>query len=67
MKSKDNTYSAHLDRQTSERLARYCHLVGITKKINFVAQCVNERLDELEPQFYASLSKEDLITMILNK
>ncbi len=65
-RAKDGTYSARLNKTTAARVKRYCEMTG--KQANtFVAQCVDERLDVLEDEFYKSLSKEQLIELIKNK
>lgn len=64
--SKDGRFSPRISKTTTERLTIYCHLNNMNKT-HFVEQCVNERLDELEPQYYEQLSKEDLINIILKK
>lgn len=64
--SKDGTFSPHIGRQTAERLAKYCHLVNVNKT-KFVEQCINERLNELEKEYYEALSKDDLIALLMNK
>lgn len=66
VKSKDGSFSPHIGKATAERLAKYCHLRNINKT-KFVEQCINERLDDLEREYYESLTKEDLISLIINK
>lgn len=63
-KSKDGTFSPHIGRLTTERLTRYCHLKN-TNRTKFVEQCINDRLDVLEREFYEALSKDELIDLIL--
>ena len=64
--SKDGTFSPHINKTTTERLTKYCHLIN-KNKTHFVEQCINVCLDKLEPQYYEQLSKEDLINIILKK
>lgn len=62
--TKDGRFSPHLNKATSERIAKYCHSMNINKT-RFVEQCVNECLDTLEREFYEALTKEELINLIL--
>ena len=62
--SSESGYSAHLSKATSERMYAYCKNKNLNRK-KFVEQCINKELDVLERQFYESLSKEELINMIL--
>lgn len=63
--SKDG-FSPHIGRPTAERLTKYCQLKNINRT-KFVEQCVNDRLDILEKEYYEALSKDDLIALIMNK
>lgn len=64
VKSKDGTFSPHIGKQTTERLTKYCHIKNINRT-KFVEMCINERLDVLERDFYESLTKDELIDLIL--
>ena len=66
VKSKDGSFSPHISKQTAERMAKYCHLTNINKT-KFVERCINERLDDLEKEYYEALTKDDLIALIMNK
>lgn len=66
VRSKDGSFSPHIGKTTAERLARYCRLKNINKT-KFVEQCINERLDGLEREYYETLSKDELIGLIMNK
>lgn len=63
-KSKDGTFTPRINKPTAERLIRYCSLKDLNKT-KFVEQCVNERLDALEREFFESMSKDELIDMIM--
>lgn len=63
-RSKDGTFSPHIGKQTAERATNYCHLMNINRT-KFVEQCVNDRLDVLEREFYEGLTKDELIDLIL--
>lgn len=62
--SKDGTFNPRINKNTAERVIKYCLLKNINKT-KFVEQCINERLDVLEREFYESLSKDELINMII--
>ena len=53
-----------------ERIKRYCRLMNLNKT-KFIIQCVEERLDELEPKMAENIlrekSKDELIQMILGR
>ena len=65
-KSKDGTFSPHLNKATSERLTKYCK-ISEQNRTKFVEFCVNAQLDILEKEFLMSKSQEELIEMILSK
>ena len=62
--SKTGTFSPRISAATTNRIIRYCKETN-QNKTRFVEQCVNERLDELERQMLANLSKEQLIEMLM--
>ena len=66
IKAKDGTFSPHIRKETTERLTKYCHNTD-TNRTKFVENCINERLDVLENEFYLSLSKEQLIELLTKK
>lgn len=61
---KDGRFSPNICEPTAERIRRYCEIKDINKT-KFVEQCVNDRLDALEREFYDSLTKEELISIIM--
>lgn len=63
-KSKDGTFSPHISKTTTERLTKFCHIKDINRT-KFVEQCINDRLDVLEREFYEGLTKDELIDLIL--
>lgn len=65
-KSKDGSFSPHIGIKTASRLTKYCHITNVNRT-NFVEYCINKCLDELERNYYESLSKDDLIDIILKK
>lgn len=64
--TQDGRFSPHISRKTSRRIVRYCEQQNINKT-KFVEDCVNDRLDILERELLAGLSKEMLIEMLLCK
>lgn len=66
VRSKDGTFSPHINKTTTERLTKYCHLTNINRT-KFVQACINSQLDILEREYYESLGKSDLIAIILGK
>lgn len=65
-KSKNGTFTPHIATQTAERLTKYCHLTNINRT-KFVEQCINKQLDWLEKEYYESLTKDDLIALVMGK
>lgn len=63
-KSKTGTFSPRLSVSTSDRVFRYCKETN-QNKTRFVEMCVKERLDVLEREMLGSLSKEQLIEMLM--
>ena len=64
VKSRDGVFSPHISRHTAERLTRYCQSKNINKT-KFVEECINKQLDVLEREYYESLTKDELINLIL--
>ena len=63
---KTRTFIPHIGKATAKRLFKYCRLANINKT-RFVEQCINARLDILERNYYESLSKEELIRLLMGK
>ena len=61
----DGGFSPKIGKEVTARIVRYCKLTN-QNKTKFVEDCVRKALDELEKSFLSSLSKEELIQMILN-
>ena len=64
--AKDGTFSPHIGKATTDRLTKYCHNRNITRT-KFVERCINERLDILEPEYYHSLSKDELVQLLTKR
>ncbi len=63
-RAKDGVFSPKIGKATAERLTKYCRLENINRT-KFIEQCINAQLDVLEQKYYESLSKEDLIRLIM--
>lgn len=64
VKSRDGGFSPHISKHTAERIIRFCRTKNIGKT-KFVEECINKQLDILEPEYYESLTKEELLKLIL--
>lgn len=64
IKSEDGSYSPHISKKTNARIDRYCRVLNINKK-NFVEDCCNQRLDDLEKEMLQALQKDELIDMLV--
>ena len=64
VKSRDGVFSPHISKHTADRLARFCQSKNINKT-KFVEECINNQLNTLEREYYESLTKEELIKLIL--
>lgn len=62
--SRDGVFSCKFGKKTSERITRYCKLNNLNRT-KFCDDHMNNVLDVLEREHLASLSKEELIEMIL--
>ena len=58
-------FTPHLNALDSKRIDRYCKLKNLNKT-KFVSYCVNKVLDDLEKTIYESMSKEELIEILLS-
>lgn len=64
VKSRDGGFSPHISKHTAERLTRYCQSIN-KNRTKFVEECINNQLDTLEQKYYESLTKEELIELLL--
>lgn len=62
--SKDGGYSHHLGVSTTQRMKDHCKRENICCS-RFIEECVIKELDRIEEESYLKLSKEDLISVIL--
>ena len=62
--SKDGRFSTHLGVSTTQRMKDYCKRENKNCS-QFVEECVIEKLDRLDEESYRKLSREDLISVIL--
>lgn len=65
-KASDGRYSTYVSAATADRLSRYCKAKNINRA-KFVEQCVKEKLDAVEEEYYLALPKETLVQMLLKK
>ena len=62
--SKNGTFSTHLGASTTQRMKAYCERENKNCS-QFIEECVNNELDRREEELYRKLSREDLISVIL--
>ena len=62
-RSKDGTLSPIIGASTAARIRRHCARMNINKT-KFIEGVLNKALDDLEEQYYQSLSKEELIELV---
>ena len=63
--SANGEFSPKIDKATTGRLSDYCRQKNLNRT-RFVIDCINERLDALEGELYLSMSKEELVSIIIN-
>ena len=64
--SEDGTFSPHISKKTNERNTRYFKTTN-RNKTKFVEYCINNVLDSLEKEMYETMSKEELIELLMEK
>lgn len=64
--SKDGSFSPHISTKVAQRIDRYCRATN-QNKTKFVEMCCTSKLDVLETEFLASLSKEAVIKLYLDE
>ena len=68
--SRDGSISLKIYGKIVKRIKRYCRFMNLNKT-KFIIQCVEEKLDELEPKIAESIlrekSKDELIQICLSK
>jgi hypothetical protein len=63
-KSKDGGLSAHISRETAERVKPYCKAHNLNCK-HFIEDCINARMDDLEKEELIQKPKEEIIDLYL--
>lgn len=64
--SKDGCYSFHLKRELNERLTEYCRMNNLNKS-KYIEKTIAERLVADEEAWLQTLSKDELVRIIMNK
>ena len=62
--SASGEFSPRVGKETNQRLTKYCKATN-QNKTKFVEQCINEKLDVVEREIYESMSKDDLINLLM--
>lgn len=57
-------FVAHIEPQTARRMERYCRIKRLTKT-QFVNDCVAAQLDLVEKDIYKSMTREELLEILL--
>lgn len=63
--SKDGCYSFHLKRELNERLTEYCRMNNLNKS-KYIEKIIAERLIADEKAWLQTLTKEELVQIIMN-
>lgn len=65
-KSKTGKLHVDINQELTKRITTYCKNNNLNRT-KFVEECVEKNLSRLEKEYYSSLSKEELIDILLNK
>lgn len=63
--NKKGEFVAHVEAPIARRLERYCSIKKLTKT-QFVNDCVRAQLDTLEKDIYNSMTREELLEILLS-
>ena len=63
--SANGTYSVHLNKRVSEKLANYCSLKGVNRT-TYLNGALDALLDKELKELMMSLTKEDLVRILLD-
>ena len=64
--SKAGIYTLHLNAELNKQISEYCKMKNLNKA-KYLNECISKAIQNDESEFLSTLSKEELVQIILNK
>ena len=64
--SKTGIYTLHINAELNKQISEYCKMKNLNKA-KYLNECISKAIQSDESEFLSTLSKEDLLQIILNK
>ena len=64
--SKNGIYTLHINAELNKQISEYCKMKNLNKA-KYLNECISKSIQNDESEFLSTLSKEELVQIILNK
>ena len=64
--SKTGIYTLHINAELNKQISEYCKMKNLNKA-NYLNECISKAIQSDESEFLSTLSKEELVQILLNK
>ena len=64
--SKTGIYTLHINVELNKQISEYCKMKNLNKA-KYLNECISKAIQSDESEFLSTLSKEELVQIILNK
>ena len=64
--SKTGIYTLHINAELNKKISEYCKLKNLNKA-KYLNECISKAIQNDESEYLSTLSKEQLVQIILNK
>ena len=64
--SKTGIYTLHINAELNKQISEYCKMKNLNKA-KYLNECISKAIQNDESEFLSTLSKEELVQIILNK
>ena len=64
--SKTGIYTLHINAELNKQISEYCKMKNLNKS-KYLNECISKAIQNDEREFLSTLSKEELVQIILNK
>ena len=64
--SKPGIYTLHINAELNKQISEYCKMKNLNKA-KYLNECISKAIQNDENEFLSTLSKEELVQIILNK
>ena len=64
--SKTGIYTLHINAELNKQISEYCKMKTLNEE-KYLNECISKAIQNDESEFLSTLSKEELVQIILNK